>query len=110
MIMAPPTAPPTQSMPKKVSANEAGPATVVVTLPSDAKLSVDGHMTTSANAERRFITPNLDPGKEFIYTFNVQIVRDGQTLQAQKKVRVRAGEETRVSIDPNVFTVAVGTQ
>jgi len=109
VIVAPPMAP-DQSMPKKVSANEAGPATIVVTLPSDAKLIVDDHMTTSMNAERRFTTPNLDPGKEYSYTFKAQIVRDGQTLQAHQKVPVRAGEEIRVSIDPGTFTVAVGTQ
>jgi uncharacterized protein (TIGR03000 family) len=74
-------------------------ATLVVTLPADAKLLVDDYQTTSTSAERTFRTPALEAGKDFSYTLTAQVVRNGKTESITKEVTVRAGAETRVSID-----------
>ncbi len=88
------------------AASAAAPATIVVTLPADAKLMVDDYATTSASANRVFTSPVLEPGKEFSYTFKATIVRDGRELTTSRQVAVRAGEETRVTLEFPVASVA----
>ena len=80
------------------------PASIVVSLPADARLTVDDTVTKSTSANRLFATPALETGKEFHYTLKAEVVRDGQKLTASEKVTVRAGEETRVNFAAEKFT------
>lgn len=73
-------------------------ATLVVTLPADAKLTIDGEKTTSTSAERVFVSPALESGKEYEYTLKAQIVRDGEVKTATARVTVRSGEVSRVEL------------
>jgi uncharacterized protein (TIGR03000 family) len=82
------------------------PATIQVNLPADATLTIDGAVTSSTSASRAFATPTLETGKEYYYTLKAEIVRDGKTLSATKRVAVRAGEETRLEIEIPVTSVA----
>jgi uncharacterized protein (TIGR03000 family) len=84
--------------PKKTTAISA-PAIIVVALPADAALSVDGALTNSTSAVRTFVSPELTVGKVYEYTLSAKVVREGQAVQVEKNVLVRAGEETRVSLD-----------
>jgi uncharacterized protein (TIGR03000 family) len=70
-------------------------ATVVVNLPADASLYVDGYQIQ----QRTFVTPALEPGWDYSYTVEARATRNGQTVSASKKVYVRAGQTTQVSID-----------
>ena len=89
-----------ETPPKKTEeANSAAPATIVVSLPVEAKLTVDGAATTSTGATRVFVSPTLNAGKDYHYDLQAEILRDGKTLTASKRVTVRAGEETPVRID-----------
>jgi uncharacterized protein (TIGR03000 family) len=74
------------------------PATILVTLPAAARLLVDGAPTTSTSGTRLFISPNLQPGRDYTYTLRAEIIRDGQTIAQEQRVTVRAGEETSVPI------------
>jgi uncharacterized protein (TIGR03000 family) len=76
----------------------AAPATILVNLPAEAKLLIDGASTTSTSSTRLFVSPNLQPGQEYVYTLRAEILRDGQTIAQEQRVTVRAGEETRVPI------------
>jgi uncharacterized protein (TIGR03000 family) len=78
---------------------EGSPATVRVTLPADARLTIDGQTTQSTSAQRQFITPPLDAGKRYSYLFRASFVRPGQTITVEQVVFVRAGRETLVSLD-----------
>ncbi len=78
------------------------PATIVVSLPADAKLLIDDQPTASTSALRTFVTPDLRAGQDFRYTLKAELTRDGRTLTTSKPITVRAGEETRVTVDfPN---------
>jgi uncharacterized protein (TIGR03000 family) len=77
----------------------AAPATIVVSLPADAKLMVDGKPTSSTSETRTFVSPRLDPSKIYYYTLKAEIVRDGQTLVLEKRVDIQAGRESRVTFD-----------
>lgn len=83
------------------------PATILVSIPAEAKLTIDDQATTSTAATRVFTSPVLVQGQEFTYTLKATIVRDGRELSTTKVVPVRAGEETRVSIE---FPTAVVAQ
>src|SRR5262249_9706600 len=72
------------------------PATVVVTLPADARLTIDGHPTRSTSGTRWFVTPPLRPGQEYTYTFRAELVRPGQTITVARQVPVWAGRQTDV--------------
>jgi uncharacterized protein (TIGR03000 family) len=107
---AAPAAPPAKAPEKVVPPAEKGeasatPATLVVSLPADAKLMIDGNATRSISTTRTFVTPALETGKEFSYTLKAEVVRDGQTFTAIKNVTVKGGEESKVSIEIPVTSV-----
>jgi uncharacterized protein (TIGR03000 family) len=79
------------------------PATILVSLPADAKVMIDDQATRSTSAERRFVTPPLPAGKEFHYTLTAVVDRDGQPAKASQEVTVRAGQESRVALDLKDF-------
>lgn len=81
-------------------------AKLYVTLPADAKLTIDGSPTVSTSERRLFVTPDLPPGKTFHYVLKATVVRGGNTETVTKKVAVRAGEDTRVKIEIPEVTVA----
>ena len=97
----------TTTPPPKKTAIEPNAATIVVSLPADAKLSIDNSATRATGATRTFSTPSLEKGKEFRYTLKAEVVRDGQTLSSTKEVTVQAGRETRITLDDMTPAAAV---
>lgn len=73
-----------------------GRATVIVRLPSDARLSADGRALNLTGAERKFVSPELPTDQEFVYRFKIEYERDGETVSVTKKVPVRAGASVTV--------------
>ncbi len=73
-------------------------ATLVVNLPADATLTIDGEATTSTSAQRVFVTPALEEGKEYEYTLKAKVERDGKVQTATTKVSFRAGETKPVEL------------
>jgi uncharacterized protein (TIGR03000 family) len=55
-----------------------------------------------------FTTPELEAGKEFVYTLKAQTVRDGKVETTTREVTVRAGETTTVNL--NLPTTAVAAR
>jgi uncharacterized protein (TIGR03000 family) len=79
----------------QVASNE---ATLIVSLPQDATLTIDGEETTSTSAQRVFVTPALEEGKEYEYTLKAKVERDGKVEIATTKVTFRAGETKPVEL------------
>jgi uncharacterized protein (TIGR03000 family) len=75
------------------------PATIVVSLPAEARLTIDDHVTRSTSAVRTFVSPPLEPGKDFYYNLSAEVLRDNRPVTLNKRVTVRAGEEIRVMLD-----------
>ncbi|MFO0966706.1 MAG: TIGR03000 domain-containing protein [Gemmataceae bacterium] len=75
------------------------PATIVVSLPADATLTINGQATTSASGTRVFEAIGLANGFDYVYTFEANVVRDGRTERISQNVVVRAGQETRVTME-----------
>jgi uncharacterized protein (TIGR03000 family) len=78
--------------------NAPAPANLLVTLPADARLFVDGHETKSTTGERLLTTPDLQPGREYSYTLRAEVMRGGKVQETSQRVTVRAGQQTQVNI------------
>ena len=83
---------------QSAASTEGAPATIIVSLPTDATLTIDGMPTKSTSATRVFVTPPLADGN-YSYTFKADFLREGKAVTVQQKVAVRAGKETAVSLD-----------
>jgi uncharacterized protein (TIGR03000 family) len=84
--------------PKKTGTFAPAPATLIVSLPADAKLIIDETATASTSEQRTFVSPILTPGMDYNYTLKAEVVRNGKTVKVEEKVVVHAGEETRVTL------------
>jgi uncharacterized protein (TIGR03000 family) len=74
------------------------PATVIVTLPVDAALTIDDTPTRARAARRTFVSPPLDPGQTYHYTLKAEAMRGGKAVTATQRIDVRAGRATRVEL------------
>jgi uncharacterized protein (TIGR03000 family) len=92
--------------PAQMQMASASPATLVVSLPADAVLTVDGQATNSTSSVRVFHTPVLETGADYAYTLRAEVVRDGQSQLIVRQVTLRAGQETRVSLTESAASVA----
>jgi uncharacterized protein (TIGR03000 family) len=75
-------------------------ATVVVHLPADARLYVDGQPANLTSKTRSFVTPELQKGQDYYYTVKAEVRRDGVTREQSQRVFVRAGTVAHVDLDP----------
>lgn len=71
-------------------------AAVVVMLPADARLRVNGQPTSQISEQRRFHTPTLQTGHRYHYTIQVEYQRDGRTIVNERRVDVMPGQVTTV--------------
>ena len=75
------------------------PATLIVNLPADATLTVDGYVARSKAGTRSFVSPPLERGQDYHYTLKAELRRGDELLTVTRDVTIRAGQETRVTLD-----------
>jgi uncharacterized protein (TIGR03000 family) len=73
------------------------PATIIVQVPPDATIEVDGTMTKSTGPIRRFYSPPLAVGKTYHYHFKVTY---GDKSTREEKVKVQAGSNINLDLRP----------
>ncbi len=71
-------------------------AEITVLVPADAEVFFDGGATAQKGAERRFLSPPLEVGKEYHYTVRARWTQDGKEVERTRKVAVRGGGRVRV--------------
>ncbi len=81
------------------TANRGSEATIIVHLPADATLSIDGQATQSMAGTRVFTSPPLEAGKTYTYTLQGEVHRDGRWVKTEKTVEVRAGRTSEVTLN-----------
>jgi uncharacterized protein (TIGR03000 family) len=74
------------------------PATVILSVPEDAEVWIEGVPTSPRGYERRFVTPPLDKGEHYHYTIRAAWSADGKGYDESRTVPVQAGRQVRVSI------------
>jgi uncharacterized protein (TIGR03000 family) len=77
---------------------DASIATIVVSVPANAKVTIDGQATVSTTATRYFQTPSLTAGKSYAYTVEAAFVKDGAPVKVSKKVNFKAGDTVRCDL------------
>ncbi len=82
-------------------------AKLIVKMPDDAKLYVDGK-PISVSAQKTFRTPELKKGQAYYYEFRAEVVRDGKPISETRRVIVKAGAVIRADFSSlgNVTGVA----
>lgn len=107
-----PNQPPVMTIPvepmKKPAGSDDKPsgAALKFSVPTDAKLYVDGKLAPGSGPERAFYTPPLEAGKKFFYEVKAELVIGGQTVVEEKKVIVEAGAKLSESFPVLVAAVA----
>lgn len=74
-------------------------AVVLVQAPAGATLLVNDREFPLNGPRSAFLTPSLQPGKNYHYNVKVNYTRDGKTVSRSRRVPVRAGQVVRVAYD-----------
>jgi uncharacterized protein (TIGR03000 family) len=81
------------------SAEQSGVLTVWV--PYDAKVTVNGRETRSTGSRRQFVSYGLQPGLNYKYVVQAQVIRDGKPQDDTRTVVLTAGQITAVAFGFN---------
>lgn len=76
-------------------AGQGSRARLILNLPADARLYVDGQYVADAAARGAFTTPSLTAGKKYYYDLRAEVIRDGKPVQDARRVIVTAGSVIR---------------
>ncbi len=72
---------------------DAKEAKLVVELPADAKLFIDGTLMKSGSTKRGIVTPPLRPEQTYYYQVTVELIRHGHTLRETQRIRLIPGAQ-----------------
>jgi uncharacterized protein (TIGR03000 family) len=72
-------------------------AQFVVRLPADARLVVEDREIPGAGPVRVFVSPPLDPGKDYIYDLVIELNRNGKVVRDQQTIKFQAGKTANVT-------------
>ncbi len=88
---------PAEQAPPPLAANA---ARIIVQLPADAHLWLDGQPTQQAGPARIFETPAvLDPGRTYTYHVRAEWTQDGQPVVRERDVTFQAGGQVVVNMN-----------
>jgi uncharacterized protein (TIGR03000 family) len=82
------------------------PAYMVVQVPADARVTIDGAATRSTSSLRTFRTPELARDKVFAYDLTAEFQRNGQPVKITKHVVVQGGQTTNIDLRSPSSSVA----
>jgi uncharacterized protein (TIGR03000 family) len=81
-----------------IVADAAAPATIIVNLPADAKLKVDGSLVSQQTTPQRYLqTPPIQPGQQFTYTLVAETTREGRPVSQTQTITVQPGQQLLVN-------------
>jgi len=80
-------------------APSSGRATVHLKVPAGATVTVNDKDISLPSPSATFVTPVLEPGREYYYDFKVTAREDGKPVTRTKRVTVRAGAVVRVAYE-----------
>jgi uncharacterized protein (TIGR03000 family) len=88
----------------QLPANGAG---IVVSMPADAKLFVNGAPSNLTGRVRKLFSRNLQPGKRYPYELRAEAFRDGRVVSQSKSLELVAGATEAVTFPPQIETPAI---
>ncbi len=81
-----------QSLGPKQADNKAH---ILMRVPADAEIWVEGVKTKQTGEERYFFSPPLTPGKKYIYQMHIHWTKDGKPMDLTERLLVQANESLR---------------
>lgn len=99
---APPPMPPP---PATDGASQRADGTLIVEVPSNAKIFVNNRLTSTPGEIREYVSRNLVRGYNYSYEVRAEMEVEGNTVTETKKVDLRAGVPTKIA-----FNLAPATQ
>jgi uncharacterized protein (TIGR03000 family) len=88
---------PTRAFPGQPNA-AAEPARLVVIVPADARLHIEGARTRQTGDVRRFVSPPLTVGERYVYKLKATWKENGKAIAHEQEVPVQAGIETSINL------------
>jgi uncharacterized protein (TIGR03000 family) len=79
---------------EKKKVNDEVRGTIKMSIPENAKLFVDGKQIDVTPGMLTFRTPALTAGQTYFYDFRIEVTRDGALIADERRIYVRAGQET----------------
>jgi len=76
-----------------------GRTVVTLRVPAGATFFVNDRQIALNSTNPSFLTPPLDPGRDYFYDFKISYVQDGKTVTRVKRVTVRSGGLVRVNYE-----------
>jgi uncharacterized protein (TIGR03000 family) len=70
---------------------------LVVSVPAEAQLFIDGQLMKTTSERRVFRTPTLEPGARYYYDLRAEIVIGGKTESETVRVIVQGGNEAEAT-------------
>lgn len=84
---------------EKQTLRQSNSGLLTVSVPTDARVLVNGVATRSTGDLRRYVSRNLHPGFSYTYEVTTQARINGEPVTQTKIVQLRAGEETTLAFD-----------
>jgi uncharacterized protein (TIGR03000 family) len=98
-----PVAPPEEKKKSESDPKTGGRSQLILEVPANAQVFVDGQPTKSTSAVRHFYTPQLDAGQDYFYDVKVVVptTDDKPPVEWTRRVYVRANQVVRERFDPS---------
>jgi len=97
MPKAPVTTPPTPPTPGAGTYIQPDAGYLFVSVPTDAKVFVNGRVTSSTGADRQYVSRGLDRDQRYAYEVRAEFVRDGKPVTETKTVQLTGGSMATVA-------------
>jgi uncharacterized protein (TIGR03000 family) len=74
------------------------PARIVVSMPADARFTIDDYTTPARSATHVIVSPPLGEDQTRTYALKAEVFRDGRAQTIEQRVTVRGGEQKQVTL------------
>ena len=74
------------------------PARIVVSMPADARFTIDDYTSPARSATHVIVSPPLAQDQTRTYALKAEVFRDGRVQTIEERVTVRGGEEKQVTL------------
>jgi uncharacterized protein (TIGR03000 family) len=78
--------------PQSAAPKGRNPAEIAMRVPDGARIWFDGEETTQTGTSRKFVSPPLDPGREYTYEVRVQWKEGEAKVERTRRLPVQAGD------------------
>lgn len=101
--------PATPPAPPKTTGISSDGGYLTVSVPSDAKVTINGMETRSTGSQRQFCSLGLEPGRRYPYVVRAQVVRNGQVQEDTRTAILTAGQSASLNFGFNAAPQQVAT-